>query len=279
MGSVLSANGKMRDNSLLQGGAYRRIISTEFELNKDSASNATAGNYSVDLAIETMISKRTLMGWSMTVDGSLSSVKDTFRGNIDRQGLGAGLYGVHKFNQNVYMEGYAAITKNKHDMNLQNDVLRVQSDYDTQSLTSGLAITGVAEFGKFAILPEASFAYGHTKVGIVDLRGWAYGLYDGNLHLDAGNVSIRQWALRPEIRYAFDVDKATASRNWLYATPQWSCERVLALARRTDCSLGLDVGWKWVSRDNAQKMEIRFLSDNLDAKHKNRLQLKLEKIF
>ncbi|MEZ5846983.1 MAG: hypothetical protein R3C70_09560 [Geminicoccaceae bacterium] len=80
---------------------------------------------------------------------------------------------------------------------MNNDVLAVDSDYNTYSTTASMALTGTVGYGRFEFWPELALIYGRNDVGSIDMSGHAYGLTDHGLDLDVGAVSIGRATFTP----------------------------------------------------------------------------------
>jgi hypothetical protein len=126
------------------------------------------------------------------------NIRGSFTGTQDKYGISVGGYFIHALQQNLFLDGFASLGAGRNDLEMADDTLDLTSEYTTQTVTLGAAVSGVIEQNGYDILPELSVAYGRTTIGSVGFTGVAYGLTDDTLSLDAGSVSTATIMLRPE---------------------------------------------------------------------------------
>lgn len=158
---------------------------------------------------------------------------------------------------------------------MANDI----TEYTTRTATAGAAVSGVYEYERYKFRPELAFSYGHTWLGNVGFTGRAYGLVDDTLSLDAGNVSIANLTLRPEVVWALDADTVADSRSQLSFAPRAICERSIAITRRENCGSGAEIGLRSTSEDGLSNAEFRMIVDRVGSSNRSSFALNIEHRF
>ena len=185
-------------------GTQRRLVSGDFDLQRDTETGSTTATINGKIAWEQMLSKQAMLGYYLGGEVSRSNIKGSFAGTQDRYGVSVGGYFVQALQENLFLEGFASLGVGRNDLKMADDTLDLTSDYTTQTATLGAAVSGVIEQTGYDILPELSITYGKTTIGNVGFTGVAYGLTDDTLSLDAGSVSTATIMFRPEFRVPMD---------------------------------------------------------------------------
>ena len=107
----------------------------------------------------------------------------------------------------------------------------------------------------------------------------AYSLANNTLSLDAGNVSITNLTLRPEVIWALDADTVADSRTQLTYAPRLICERVQSTTTTQDCGTGGEIGLSSTSRDGMSNAEFRVIVDKVGDSTRSSLLLNFERQF
>jgi hypothetical protein len=164
-------------------------------------------------------------------------------------------------------------------LEIADDTLDLTSDYDTRTATMGAAVSGVYEYGQYDFHPELAFSYGKTWIGDVGFTGVAYGLTDDTLSLDAGDVSIANLTLRPEIVWALDAETVADSNTQLSFAPRFICQRTSAAATTQDCGAGAEIGLSSTSEDGLSSAHIRLVMDRVGTSSRSSFALNFERRF
>ena len=177
------------------------------------------------------------------------------------------------------MDGFASLGAGRNNVEMADDTLALTSDYTTRTATMGAAVSGVYEYGQYDFHPELAFSYGKTWIGDVGFTGVAYGLTDDALSLDAGDVSIANLTLRPEIVWALDAETVADSLAQLSFAPRFICQRTSAAATTQDCGLGAELGISSSSSDGLTSLNATIIADRVGNSTRSSLQLNLEHEF
>ena len=181
--------------------------------------------------------------------------------------------------ENLILDGFASLGVGRNNLEMADDTLDLTSNYTTQTVTLGAAVSGVIEQAGYDILPELSVAYGRTTIGNVGFTGVAYGLTDDTLSLDAGSVSTATIMFRPEFRIPMD-GLATSESNVLFSfAPRVMCERAIAATTISDCGSGVELGITSRSSDGLTSLNATIIADRIGNSTRSSLQLNLEHKF
>jgi hypothetical protein len=200
-------------------------------------------------------------------------------GEQNRLGLAFGGYAVHQLDEQMFLDGFITLGAGRNNLEIADDVLALDSDYTTRTVTVGAALSGVYVYEQYEFRPELAFSYGKTWIGDVGFTGVAYGLTDNTLSLDAGNVSITNLTLRPEVVWALDADTVADSRTQLTYAPRLFCERVQSTTTTQDCGAGGEIGLTSASRDGMSNAEFRVIMDRVGDSTRSSLMLNFERQF
>jgi hypothetical protein len=157
--------------------------------------------------------------------------------------------------------------------------LDLNSNFGTQSLTFGLAMTGVIERNGYEIWPELALDAGHTHIGSVGFSGSAYGLTDDTLRLNAGGVSVASLTFAPEVRVPLDGEAVADSNRLLTFAPRVSCEYVRAITSSVACGRGVEFGIVVSSRDGLSQIDANLSIDRMGRQTRTGMQLNFERRF
>ena len=260
---VLSAGGTFYE---LLGGIEtdeQRLFYGDFDLQRDADGDTTA-SFNAKMAWEQQLNGASL--WGYFVGGSFgnSDIGGTFEGSNDKVSLEAGLYGAHNFGRNLYADGYAAVGFGANNLELDNGVLVLDSNFTTRSFTTGMALSGVYTEGTFEVRPELAVNYGKTWISDVGFTGQAYGLTDGTLSLDAGSVELGTITLRPEFIIPLDQQSPSQSNTTLSISPRFMCEGTRQSSVSVDhCGSGAELGLGYRSDDGLGQADIGLMMDNI----------------
>ena len=277
--SGLSTAGNFFQQVGNEEGTYRRLFFGDFDVQHDNDTDSTTATLTGRVAWEQMTSEQTMLGYFIGGELATSTIGGSFEGDQDRIGVTAGGYVVHELAEQVYFDGFLSYGIGRNNLDMANDVLALTSDYTTRTATMGAAVSGVYEYGQYEFRPELAFSYGKTWIGNVGFTGRAYGLVDDALSLDAGNVSIANLTLRPEVIWALDADTVADSNSQLSFAPRAICERSIATTRTENCGGGAEIGLSSTSEDGMSNAELRVIVDKVGDSTRSSLVLNFERQF
>ncbi|MDB4111194.1 autotransporter domain-containing protein [Yoonia sp.] len=220
-----------------------------------------------------------MLGYFIGGELAHSNMDGAFEGDQDRIGVTIGGYAVHQLADQVYLDGFLTLGAGRNNLDMANDVLALTSDYTTRTATMGAAMSGVYEYEQYEFRPELAFSYGKTWIGNVGLTGRAYGLVDDTLSLDAGNVSIANLTLRPEVVWALDAATMADSNSQFSFAPRLICERTIAITHTENCGGGAEIGLNSTSEDGLSNAEFRLIMDRVGNSTRSSLAFNLERRF
>ena len=278
-GTTLSTRGEFFEQTSNYDGTQRRLFFGDFDVQHDSDTGSTTATLTARVAWEQMTSDRTMLGYFIGGELAHSNIDGAFVGDQDRVGLTVGSYAVHQLTEQVYLDGFVTLGAGRNNLEMANDVLALESDYTTRTATMGAALSGVYDYEQYEFRPELAFSYGKTWIGRVGFTGRAYGLVDDTLSLDAGNVSIANLTLRPEVVWALDADTVAKSNSQLSFAPRAICERTITTTRTENCGGGTELGLSSSSEDGLSNAEIRVIRDRVGSSYRSSFALNLERRF
>ena len=109
--------------------------------------------------------------------------------------------------------------------------------------------------------------------------GRAHGRVDDPLSMDAGNVSIANLTLRPEVVWALDADTVADSRSQFSFAPRAICERSIATTRTENCGGGAELGLSSASDDGLSAAEFRIIMDRVGSSNRSSFAVNVEHRF
>jgi hypothetical protein len=278
-GTTLSTSGTFFGQQGNFDGTSRRLVFGDFDVQHDGDTGSSTATIAGRVAWERMTSDTTMLGYFIGGELAHSSTAGAFDGDQDRLGLTVGGYAVHQLSEELYADGYFSLGAGRNNLDMANDVLALTSDYTTQTATIGGSLSGVYEYGLFDLRPELAFSYGKTWIGKVDFTGRAYGLVDDTLSLDAGNVTIANLTLRPEVIWALDGTTVADSNSQFSFAPRLICEQVRTTGRTEDCGGGAEIGLSSTSDDGLSNAEFRVIIDRVGDTTRSSLVFNLERQF
>ena len=278
-GSTLSTSGSFFEQTGNYEGTQRRLFFGDFDVQHDADTDSTTATLSARVAWEQMASETTMLGYFVGGELATSNISGALEGDQDRIGVTIGGYAVHQLADQVYLDGFLTLGAGRNNLDMANDVLTLASNYTTRTATMGAAVSGVYEYGQYEFRPELAFSYGKTWIGNVGFTGWAYGLVDDTLSLDAGTVSIANLTLRPEVIWALDADSVAASNGQLSFAPRAICERTIAITRTENCGGGAELGLSRTSDDGLSTADFRIIMDRVGSSNRSSFALNLEHRF
>ena len=257
-----------------QGNAatgVQRVFFGDFDIQREQGGSTTA-TLNAKMAWEQLISEQTLLGYFVGGSVARSDINGSFAGENTQFGIKAGGYVVHQLDEALFFDGFVSLGAGRNDLEISDDVLALTSDYITQTMTLGVALSGVITKAKYEIRPELSFSYGKTWVGDVGLSGTAYGATDDTLSLDAGSVSLASLMFRPEFIIPFDDRSVGESRSVISLAPRLICEHTSSVTSRSDCGAGAEIGFSSASSNGQSNGDIKLVMDRIGSSTRSSVQ-------
>ena len=275
----LSTSGSFFEHTGNYDGTQRRLFFGDFDVQRDGDTGSTAATLTARVAWEQITSDRTMLGYFIGAELAHSNIDGAFEGDQDRLGLNFGRYAVHQLADQLYFDGFLTFGAGRNNLDMANDVLALTSDYITRTATMGAALSGVYDYEQYEFRPELAFSYGKTWIGDVGFTGRAYGLADDTLSLDAGNVSIVNLTLRPEVVWALDAATVADSNSQLSFAPRLICERSTAITSTENCGGGAEISLSSRSRDGKSNAGFHVIVDKVGNRTSSSLAFNFEQQF
>jgi hypothetical protein len=260
-------------------GTERRLVFGDFDVQRDGETGSTTVTINGRIAWEQMLSEQTMLGYYLGGEVARSNIQGSFTGTQGKYGVSSGGYFMHALQENLLLDGFASLGAGRNNLEIADDTLDLTSDYTTQTVTLGAAVSGVIEQAGYDILPELSVAYGRTSIGNVGFTGVAYELTDDTLSLDAGSVSTATIMFRPEFRVPMDKMAASESSSVFSFAPRVMCERVKVASTTNNCGGGAEIGFSSSSSDGLTLVNATIIADRVGNSTRGSLQLHLQHRF
>ena len=260
-------------------GTQRRLVFGDFDIQRDGDTGSTTATINGKVAWEQMLSEQTMLGYYLGVEVGQSNIQGSFTGTKDAYGVSVGGYFVHALQENLFLDGFASLGAGRNDLEMADDTLALTSDYTTQTVALGAAVSGIIEQASYDILPELSVTYGRTSIGNVGFTGVAYGLTDDTLSLDAGNVSTATILFRPEVRVPMNGLAASDRSSVFSFAPRVMCERVKVASTTNNCGSGAELGISSSSSDGLTSLNTTIIADRVGNSTRSSLQFNLQHKF
>ena len=260
-------------------GTQRRLVFGDFDIQRDGDTGSTTATINGKVAWEQMLSEQTMLGYYLGVEVGQSNIQGSFTGTKDAYGVSVGGYFVHALQENLFLDGFASLGAGRNDLEMADDTLALTSDYTTQTVALGAAVSGIIEQAGYDILPELSVTYGRTSIGNVGFTGVAYGLTDDTLSLDAGNVSTATILFRPEVRVPMNGLAASDRSSVFSFAPRVMCERVKVASTTNNCGSGAELGISSSSSDGLTSLNTTIIADRVGNSTRSSLQFNLQHKF
>ena len=272
---TFSTMGSFFGQSKTRNGARKMIFGT-FDLRRDAQIGATTATVYGKIAWERLVSERILLGYFIGAEVARSELGASFHGSQDRLGLSFGGYGVRQMAKNLYLDGFVSLGIGRNRLQMEDDVLALDSDYVTRSARVGLGLSGVIAKHGYEIWPELAFTLGRTWLGSPDFTGTAYEQTDTHLSLDAGRVTLASLTFRPEVRIPFGQGGEDKDANLWSLAPKVICQKT---STTTACGAGADIGLQARSADGLANAKAQIWFDRIDRRTSNGVTLSLELRF
>jgi len=262
---TVSTRGTASSSFTRNGGVYRRLFFSDFDIQHNTDTDSTTATLSARVTWEHMTSDSTMLGYFVGVEAAESDLNGTFAGDQTRLGVSAGGYLAHKLADQLYMDAYVSIGVGHSELDMSNGTLALESDYRSETVTTGAALSGVYDYDAYEFRPEIAFNYGRTELGQVFFTGRAYGMVDDTLTLNAGSVSVANLTLRPEVRIDIDEVSVLPGAGILSFSPRLICERTMSTRRTQNCGGGVEVGYAFQSKDGLRNIDLNIAMDEVGS--------------
>jgi hypothetical protein len=278
-GTTLSTSGSFYGQSGSLDGQTHRLVFGDFDIQHDGETGSSTATLTGRIAWERLVSDRTMFGYFVGGEFAQSNISGAFEGDNRRLGLTLGGYAVHELRENLFADGFLSFGAGRNNLTMANDVLDLESDYTTRTLTFGASLSGVIDRSHYQFLPELAFSYGRTWIGDVGFTGRAYGLVDDTLSLDAGSVSLADITFRPEFRFSLDGLPVVDSLSVFSFAPRLVCQEVRTDTVTQACGGGAEVGISGNSEDGLTTYDARIIADQIGNRTGTSFQLGFERRF
>ena len=273
--SSAETNGTFFGQTASEDGTALRIVSGDFDLQRDAETGSSTATINGRVAWEAMQSEATLLGYYVGGELAYSNLDDTFSGNQTRVGVNVGGYVVQALGEGVFASGFASFGLGSNNLGISDEVIVLESDYITRTATIGGSLTGTYESEGYELRPELAFSYGQTWIGDVGFTGVAYGLTDTELSLDAGNVILANLTFRPEVILTGGADNGA---KFSFA-PRFICESRETSTRVSNCGMGAEFGIMHKSEDELSSTNLRVVRDRVGGGTQTSAMFNLQRKF
>lgn len=277
-GATISSKGILFGSQRLGNGG-QRLVFGDFDVQRNSDTGSSTATLTGRIAWEQGVSDTVTVGYCVGGELAYSSIEGAFAGNQNRVGVTAGGYAVQQLAESTYLDGFMTFGAGRNNLEMADDVLTLESDYLTKSVTFGGALSGVMKQSGYEIRPELSFSFGRTWINDVGFTGSAYGLVDDALSLDAGSVTMANIMFRPEFLVPLDGLSGAESLQRFTFAPRLICERIKTDVKEEDCGGGAEVGVSGRSLDGLSTYSAMIAADRVGDRSSSTLLINLERKF
>lgn len=270
-------NGSFFGQSASDDGAYRRLVSGDFDVTHYHDGNETA-SFNGRIAWEKLVSETTMFGYFVGTSVSKSNIIGSFSGDRKGYGLQTGAYFVQELDRNLFWDGFVAANVSQNVLELDNGTFDVEGDYMTRSLQAGLAVSGIKEYDGFELRPELSLDHGYTQIGDVDLAVTTAASSLDHV-VDAGDVQLTVLRLTPEIFIPVDIETDAYDVTELRIAPSLVCEVITTGTTDQDCGGGLELEWSSFSNDGLQEFSASMSREVIGQSSRNNFGFRIEVAF
>ena len=276
---ALNASGSFFVQNGNSDGTYRQLFSGDFDVQRDGITGSSTATLTARAAWEYKVSDDTVLSYFIGGETGDSIISGTYYGTQTRSAATFGSYAVHQLFGQLYLDGFLSFGTGWNNLEIANDILTLESDYVTQTLALGGALSGLYENTRYELRPELAFSYGKTWIGVVDFTGRAYGQIDTTLTSDIGNESVANLTLRPELILALDASTIADSQSQLSFAPRLFCERQIAKTSISSCGDGVEIGIRSQSEDGLSSLNFRIISDKIYGGNRSSYTLNIDHKF
>lgn len=222
-----------------------------------------SGHFNGRTALEVQLAADTVLGYFLGIEAGRARLSGTFAGRQDSYGVHAGGYMLRSFNDVSYITGFAALGRNKNQLDVSNGTLQVDSHFDSTTLRVGASATGVFRMASLEIWPELSFSFAKSRVNTQVVVAQAYGLTANNLSLAGGNVEMAQLMFIPQIKWPLGDGRDGAAVANFALSPRLTCRATRGVGDGCDCGTGAALGYSTASGNGLTLFNATVEFDNV----------------
>jgi len=265
--------GQFSSQNSSANGQVQRLMFGDWDLQVDGDGSTTVSANS-SVAWERMVSGRTMLGLYLGAQIGQSNIEGGFAGNRVGYGATAGAYVVTGLTDKLVADGFVSFSVGRNALDLTNGVLTLESEYDTRTAIAGGSLSGVVKAGRIEFEPELSLVYGTVAIGDVGFTGYAFGVSNSTLGLNAGNVTLANVMFRPEMRIPIGQRPIEVTRVSL--APKVYCQR---LDTTNSCDGGVEIGFNHSSESGLTSLNARVARDGFAGNSQTGASLSFEHRF
>lgn len=245
------------------GASADRVISGDFNVQRDKAAGNTTGSFTGRVAWENMVGETTMVGYYVGANATYSNISGAYDGRQVGYGLNTGAYFVTALQENVFLDGFASVGAGRNNLELADSTVDLQGDYTYYTAAIGTSLSAVIDRGSYEIRPEMALTYGYTHLGSIGMTDRNAGVVGNQTVVDAGSVSIANLTIRPEFRVPLDGLAIADSRSVFSFAPRGICERVSNGTTTQGCGGGIELGLSSTSEDGLAQFNARVSADRI----------------
>ncbi|MEM7752402.1 MAG: PA14 domain-containing protein [Pseudomonadota bacterium] len=263
--------GAFSGQSAVQFGGAQSIYSGDFSVSRFEGGDVSAV-FAARYARERMVDDM-LLGYFVGLSLTHSDIEDVLDGNRTGYGLSAGAYVVDQLTETLTLDGYLSVGIGRNNLDIRDGGDDISSDYNTQSILMGVALSGERSFERFDLRPELSLSYGYTDIGDIDVTGAASPI------VDAGSVTLGRISFEPDFVFALGTGGSRLDTNEVWITPSATCEYQDTTFSETSCGGGLAFEWAASAGNGLTDMSVRLSREVLDGDSRDTIGFQMESRF
>jgi len=258
-------------------GQTRRTFFGDFDVMRFNDGDVAA-SLNARIAWEQPFAEDALFGYFVGTNVSHSDLDGSLSGTRVGYGLAGGVYFVDALRENLYWDGFAALSLGQNDLDVRDTAGDISGDYTTASVQLGLALSGHQKFSQFEMRPELSLSYGATEIGNVD---FSVVTSTSTLQeaLNAGRVELGRLSFAPEFLFPLETTPAIYDESTFRVTPSVTCEYLRTTRSSGDCGGGLGLEWNASSSDGLNEFSVALGTEHVGGVTKNAIGLQFKSEF
>ena len=244
-------------NGVLQSadGKLTRYTETQFSYTK-SENETETGSASSQVIFERERSEELTLGHFLGFSLSKNSTVDSNTTDIESVGLQVGGYFVRNMTEDLFVDGYVAVSLLANKMEVTTTSMTAEADYVSRMGAMGLAVTGSFDIDRWEVLP--TFAADYSAVSSQEAAfEVTSGAGNSNELSSPGNVRQLSLTFSPDFRTSFDYYDGYWSQGSTFSVkPKVTCQRVDQGTITEECGQGANVSV--TSQDESQMKTLSF---------------------
>ena len=244
-------------NGVLQSadGKLTRYTETQFSYTK-SENETETGSASSQVIFERERSEELTLGHFLGFSLSKNSTIDSNTTDIESVGLQVGGYFVRNMTEDLFVDGYVAVSLLANKMEVTTTSMTAEADYVSRMGAMGLAVTGSFDIDRWEVLP--TFAADYSAVSSQEAAfEVTSGAGNSNELSSPGNVRQLSLTFSPDFRTSFDYYDGYWSQGSTFSVkPKVTCQRVDQGTITEECGQGANVSV--TSQDESQMKTLSF---------------------